>query len=79
MIGIVAAITVLVMVIPLHSVSVDLLLGPAIGTRYRRNRFPGIAAAAIISLAAPAIQGGVIGVFNAVKNSAPAFGRALKW
>lgn len=76
-IGIVAAITVLVMVITAF-VSVVALAGPAIGAGIVAIASGIAAAAAIIAAAAPAIQAALIGVFNAVKNSAPALGEALK-
>ena len=75
-IGIVAAITVLVMVITAF-VSVVALAGPTIGAGIVAIASGVAAAAAIIAAAAPAIQAALIGVFTAVKNSAPALGEAM--
>ena len=75
-IGIVAAITVLVMVITAF-VSVVALAGPAIGAGIVAIASGVAAAAAIIAAAAPAIQAALIGVFTAVENSAPSLSKAL--
>nr|DAE96130.1 MAG TPA: tail tape measure [Caudoviricetes sp.] len=75
-IGIVTSITVLVMVITAF-VSVVALAGPAIGAGIVAIASGVAAAAAVIAAAAPAIQAALIGVFTAVKNSAPALGEAM--
>ena len=75
-IGIVGAITILVMILTTF-ISVVALAGPAIGAGIVAIASGIAAAAAIIAAAAPAIQAALIGVFTAIENSAPALGNAL--
>lgn len=76
-IGIVGAVTVLVMVLTAF-ISVVALAGPSIGAGLVAVAAGVGAAAAIIAAASPAIQAALIGVFTAIEKSAPALGRALQ-
>ena len=75
-IGIVGAISILVMVLTTF-ISVVALAGPTIGAGIVAIASGIAAAAAIIAAAAPAIQAALVGVFTAVENAAPAFGNAI--
>lgn len=75
-IGIVAAITVLVATFTAF-ISVVALAGPAIGAGIVAIASGIAAGAAILAAAAPAIQAALIGIFTALENSAPAMGNAV--
>lgn len=75
-IGIVGAISVLVMILTTF-ISVVALAGPTIGAGIVAIASGIAAAAAIIAAAAPAIQAALVGVFTAIENAAPAFGNAI--
>lgn len=75
-IGIVGAISILVMILTTF-ISVVALAGPTIGAGIVAIASGIAAAAAIIAAAAPAIQAALVGVFTAVENAAPAFGNAI--
>ena len=75
-IGIVGAISILVMILTTF-ISVVALAGPTIGAGIVAIASGIAAAAAIIAAAAPAIQAALVGVFNAIENAAPAFGNAI--
>lgn len=75
-IGIVGAISILVMILTTF-VAVVALAGPTIATGIVAIASGIAAAAAIIAAAAPAIQAALIGVFTAFENAAPAFGNAI--
>lgn len=75
-IGIVAAITVLVATFTAF-ISVVALAGPTIGAGIAAIASGIAAGAAILAAAAPAIQAALIGVFTALENSAPAMGNAV--
>lgn len=76
-IGILAGITILVMVFTAF-ISVISLAGPAIGAGMVAIASGIAAGAAIIAAASPAIEAALVGVANAVRNAAPALGKALK-
>lgn len=75
-IGIVGAISILVMILTTF-ISVVALAGPTIGAGIVAIASGIAAAAAIIAAAAPAIQAALVGIFTAIENSAPAFGNAI--
>lgn len=75
-IGFVSSITILVMMLTAF-ISVVSLAGPAIGTGMVAIASGIAASAALIAAASPAIQAALIGIFNAIKNAAPAFGEAV--
>ena len=75
-IGIVGAISILVMILTTF-ISVVALAGPTIGAGIVAIASGIAAAAAIIAAAAPAIQAALVGVFTAIENAAPAFGNAI--
>lgn len=75
-IGIVGAISILVMILTTF-ISVVALAGPAIGAGIVAIASGIAAAAAILAAAAPAIQAALVGIFTAVENAAPAFGNAI--
>lgn len=75
-IGIVGAISILVMILTTF-ISVVALAGPTIGAGIVAIASGIAAAAAIIAAAGPAIQAALVGVFTAVENAAPAFGNAI--
>lgn len=75
-IGIVGAISILVMILTTF-VSVVALAGPSIGAGIVAIASGVAAAAAIIAAASPAIQAALVGVFTAIENAAPAFGNAV--
>lgn len=75
-IGIVGAISILVMILTTF-IAVVALAGPTIGAGIVAIASGIAAAAAIIAAAAPAIQAALVGVFTAIENSAPAFGNAI--
>lgn len=75
-IGIVGAISILVMILTTF-IAVVALAGPSIAAGITAIAAGIAAAAAIIAAAAPAIQAALIGVFTALENSAPAFGNAV--
>lgn len=76
-VGVLAGITILVLVITAF-ISVVSLAGPAIGTGMVAIASGIAAGAAIIAAASPAIEAALVGVANAVRNAAPALGNALK-
>lgn len=76
-VGILAGITILVMVFTAF-ISVISLAGPAIGAGMVAIASGIAAGAAIIAAASPAIEAALVGVANAVRNAAPALGKALK-
>lgn len=75
-IGIVAAITVLVATFTAF-ISVVALAGPTIGAGIVAIASGIAAGAAILAAAAPAVQAALIGLFTALENSAPAMGNAV--
>lgn len=75
-IGILGAISILVMILTTF-IAVVALAGPTIATGIVAVASGIAAAAAIIAAASPAIQAALIGIFTAIENSAPAFGKAL--
>lgn len=75
-IGILGAISILVMILTTF-IAVVALAGPTIATGIVAIASSIAAAAAIIAAASPAIQAALIGIFTAIENSAPAFGKAL--
>lgn len=75
-IGIVAAITVLVATFTAF-ISVVALAGPTIGAGIVAIASGIAAGAAILAAAAPAVQAALIGMFTALENSAPAMGNAV--
>ena len=75
-IGIVGAISVLVMILTTF-IAVVALAGPTIGAGIVAIASGVAAAAAIIAAAAPAIQAALVGVFTAIENAAPAFGNSI--
>lgn len=75
-IGIVGAISILVMILTTF-ISVVALAGPTIGAGIVAIASGIAAAAAIIAAAAPAIQAALVGVFTAIENAAPAFGNSV--
>ena len=75
-IGIVGAISILVMILTTF-IAVVALAGPTIGAGIVAIASSIAAAAAIIAAAAPAIQAALVGVFTAIENAAPAFGNAI--
>lgn len=75
-IGIIGAISILVMILTTF-ISVVALAGPTIGAGIVAIASGIAAAAAIIAAAAPAIQAALVGIFTAVENAAPAFGNAI--
>lgn len=75
-IGIVGAISILVMILTTF-ISVVALAGPTIGAGIVAIASGIAAAAAIIAAAAPAIQAALVGVFTAIENAAPSFGNAI--
>lgn len=75
-IGIVAAITVLVATFTAF-ISVVALAGPTIGAGIVAIASGIAAGAAILASAAPAVQAALIGMFTALENSAPAMGNAI--
>ena len=75
-IGIVAAITVLVATFTAF-ISVVALAGPTIGAGIVAIASGIAAGAAILASAAPAVQAALIGMFAALENSAPAMGNAI--
>lgn len=76
-IGILAGITILVMVFTAF-ISVISLAGPAIGAGMVAIASGIAAGASIIAAASPAIEAALVGVANAVRNAAPSLGEALK-
>lgn len=75
-IGIVAAITVLVATFTAF-ISVVALAGPTIGAGIVAIASGIAAGAAILAAAAPAVQAALVGMFTALENSAPAMGNAV--
>lgn len=75
-IGIVGAISILVMILTTF-ISVVALAGPTIGAGIVAIAAGIASAAAIIAAAAPAIQAALVGVFTAFENAAPSFGNAV--
>mgnify|MGYP004564229293 CR=1 FL=1 len=75
-IGIIGAISILVMILTTF-IAVVALAGPSIGAGIVAIASGVAAAAAIIAAAAPAIQAALIGVFTALENAAPAMGNAV--
>lgn len=75
-IGIVGAISILVMILTTF-IAVVALAGPTIGAGIVSIAAGVASAAAIIAAAAPAIQAALVGVFTAIENAAPAFGNSV--
>jgi tape measure domain-containing protein len=75
-IGIIGAVIILVAILTTF-ISVVALAGPTIATGIVAIASGIAAAAAIIAAASPAIQAALIGIFTAIENSAPAFGKAI--
>ena len=75
-IGIVGAITFLVMVLT-SFIAIVALAGPTIGAGIVAIASGIAAAAAILAAAAPAVQAALIGMFTAMENAAPAMGNAI--
>lgn len=75
-IGIVGAITILVMVLT-SFIAIVALAGPNIAAGITAVAAGIAAGAAILAAAAPAVQAALIGIFTAMENAAPAMGRAI--